>query len=325
MSSSPSTAPALVVFDAAAVRAGLDAERLIPVIRDAMIALSEGRVRQNLRSFIGLSEGRTFALMPAAFSDEGLFGAKLVSVFADGAGRKAHEGVVVLFDGHTGVPICVADAGEITALRTAAASAVATQALARPDAKTLSVLGVGRQAAEHIVAIARIRTLDTVRVWGRDLRRAEAFAAEMSALTGLPVSAVASPRAAAEGADILCTVTAAVDPILEGAWIAPGAHINVVGSSGPSAAEIDADLIARSRFIVDHAEHVRVHGGEFLRARATGRIGEDHIAAEIGAVLSGVAPGRTHSDEITVYKSLGHAVQDIASAGLLYSTLRAAD
>lgn len=323
MSSSPSPAASLVVFDAAAVRAGRDAERLIPVIRDAMIALSDGQVRQNLRSFIGLGEGRTFALMPAAFCDEGLFGAKLVSVFADGAGRKAHQGVVVLFDGHTGVPICIADAGEITALRTAAASAVATQALARPDAKTLSVLGLGRQAAEHIVAIARVRTLDAVRVWGRDLRRAEAFAAEMSALTDLPVSAVASPRAAAEDADILCTVTAAVDPILEGAWIMPGAHINVVGSSGPSAAEIDTDLVARSRFIVDHAEHVRVHGGEFLRARAAGRIGEDHIAAEIGAVLSGAKTGRTRSDEITVYKSLGHAVQDIAAAGLLYSAARA--
>lgn len=322
MSSSPSPANPLVVFDAAAVRVVLDADRLIPVIRDAMIALSDGRVRQNLRSFIGLGEGRTFALMPAAFTDEGLFGAKLVSVFADGAGRKAHEGVVVLFDGHTGVPICIADAGEITALRTAAASAVATQALARPDAKTLSVLGLGRQAAEHIVAIARVLALDTVRVWGRDLRRAEIFAAEMSALTGLPVAAVASPRAAAEDADILCTVTAAVDPILEGAWIMPGAHVNVVGSSGPSAAEIDTDLVARSRFIVDHAEHVRVHGGEFLRALKAGRIGEDHIAAEIGAVLSDAAPARTHSDEITVYKSLGHAVQDIAAAGLLYSAAR---
>ena len=323
MSSSPSPASSLVVFDAAAVRAGLDAGRLIPVIRDAMIALSNGRVRQNLRSFIGLGEGRTFALMPAAFTDESLFGAKLVSVFADGAGRKAHEGVVVLFDGHTGVPICIADAGEITALRTATASAVAAQALARPDAKTLAVLGLGRQAAEHIVAIARVRPLESIRVWGRALQRAEAFAAEMTALTGLPVSAVASPRAAAEDADILCTVTAAVDPILEGAWVMPGTHINVVGSSGPSAAEIDTDLVARSLFIVDHAEHVRVHGGEFLRARAAGHIGEDHIAAEIGAVLSGAAPGRTHSDQITVYKSLGHAVQDIAAAGLLYSAVRA--
>lgn len=318
-----SSSPSLIVLDAAAVRAGLDADRLIPVIRDAMIALSDGRVRQNLRSFIGLGEGRTFALMPAAFTDQGLFGAKLVSVFADGAGRKAHEGVVVLFDGHTGVPVCVADAGEITALRTAAASAVATQVLARPDARTLSILGLGRQAAEHITAIARVRALESVRVWGRDFRQAEAFAAEMSARTGLPVSAVPSPRVAAENADILCTVTAAVDPILDGAWVAPGAHVNVVGSSGPSAAEIDSDLVARSRFIVDHAEHVRVHGGEFLRARATDCIGEGHIAAEIGAVLSGAAAGRTRSDEITVYKSLGHAVQDIAAAGLLYSAVRA--
>ncbi|CAL1691473.1 Delta(1)-pyrroline-2-carboxylate reductase [Brevundimonas subvibrioides] len=290
-----------------------------------MIALSEGRVRQNLRSFIGLGEGRTFALMPAAFTDEGLFGAKLVSVFADGTGRKAHEGVVVLFDGQTGAPICIADAGEITAVRTAAASAVATDALARPDARSLSILGLGRQAAEHIAAIARVRPLESVRVWGRDPGRAEAFAARMGAFTGLAVSAVASPRAAAEDADILCTVTAAVDPILEGAWVAPGAHVNVVGSSGPSAAEIDTDLVARSRFIVDHAEHVRVHGGEFLRARATGRIGADHIAAEIGAVLAGTVAGRTRADDITVYKSLGHAVQDIAAAGLLHAASRVAD
>lgn len=319
MSSPPSAVSSLIVHDAAAVRAGLDLEALIPVIRDAMIALSAGRVRQNLRSFIGLGEGRTFALMPAAFTDEGLFGAKLVSVFADGAGRKAHEGVVVLFDGGTGLPVCIADAGEITALRTAVASAVATAVLARPDARSLSVLGLGRQAAEHIAAIARVRALDRVRVWGRDLRRAEVFAAEMGRLTGLAVSAVSTARAAAEDADILCTVTGAVDPILEGTWIMPGAHVNVVGSSGPSAAEIDTDLVARSRFIVDHAEHVRVHGGEFLRALTTGCIGEDHIAAEIGAVLSGAAPGRTHRDQITVYKSLGHAVQDLAAVGLLHA------
>lgn len=323
MSSSVSPLACLVVHDAAAVSAGLDLGALIPAVRDAMIALSDGCVHQNLRSFIGLGEGRTFALMPAAFADEGLFGAKLVSVFADGAGRKAHEGVVVLFDGHTGLPVCIADAGEITALRTAAASAVATQVLARPDARSLSILGLGRQAAEHIAAISRVRTLDRVRVWGRDFQRAETFAAEMRARTGLAVSAVATARAAAEDADILCTVTAAVDPILEGAWVMPGAHVNVVGSSGPSAAEIDTDLVARSRFIVDHAAHVRVHGGEFLRARMAGQVGEDHIAAEIGAILSGAATGRTHRDEITVYKSLGHAVQDIAAAGLLHAASRA--
>lgn len=307
----------LAVHDAAAVRAGLDPARLFDAVRAAMIALSDGRVKQNLRSFIGLGEGKTFALMPAAFGDQGLFGAKLVSVFADGTGRKAHEGVVVLFDGRTGAPVCIADAGEITALRTAAASAVATQALARPDARTLAVLGLGRQAAEHIRAIARVRPLDQVRVWGRDLARAEAFTAALSAETGLTIRALARAQQAVADADIVCTVTTATDPVLFGAWVAPGAHVNVVGSSGPMAAEIDADLVSNSRFIVDHREHVLVHGGEFLRARAAGRIDDAHIAAEIGQVLSGQAPGRRSPDEITVYKSLGHAAQDIAAAGLL--------
>ncbi|MDQ1155513.1 ornithine cyclodeaminase family protein [Brevundimonas sp. SORGH_AS_0993] len=312
-----SSALSLTVHDAAAVRAGLDIATLRPAIAEAMIALSQGRVRQNLRSFIGLGEGRTFALMPAAFDGQGLFGAKLVSVFADGAGRKAHEGVVVLFDGQTGVPVCIADAGEITALRTAAASAVATQALARPDASILAILGAGRQAAEHITAIAQVRPLEAVRVWGRDLERTQAFAADMSARIGVAVTAKETPRDAAHDADILCTVTTSVDPVLEGDWVAPGAHVNVVGSSGPMAAEIDTDLVARSRFIVDHAEHVRAHGGEYLRALASGRITPDHIAAEIGTVLSGAEPGRRSDAEITIYKSLGHAAQDITAAGLL--------
>lgn len=314
-----STAPPrpLAVHDAAAVHAGLDPALLFDAVREAMIALSDGRVKQNLRSFIGLGEGKTFALMPAAFGDEGLFGAKLVSVFADGTGRKAHEGVVVLFDGRTGAPVCIADAGEITALRTAAASAVATQALARPEACDLALLGLGRQAAEHVRAIARVRPLDQVRVWGRDLRRAEAFADALSAETGLTIQARATAQQAVADADIICTVTTATDPVLFGAWIAPGAHVNVVGSSGPMAAEIDADLVAASRFIVDHREHVLVHGGEFLRARAAGRIDNTHITAEIGQVLSGAARGRQSAEQITVYKSLGHAAQDIAAAGLL--------
>jgi len=313
----PAPARPLIVLDAAAVRDGLSAETLLPVIREAMIALSAGRVRQNLRSFIGLGEGRTFAIMPAAFGDEGLFGAKLVSVFADGAGRKAHEGVVVLFDGRTGRPVCIADAGEVTAIRTAAASAVATDTLARPDASVLAILGLGRQATEHALALARVRSLTEIRVWGRDIGHTRTFAAEVTT-TALPVVAAASPRIAVQGADLICTVTASVDPVLEGAWVSPGAHINVVGSSGPSAAEIDSGLVSRSRFFVDHAEHVRAHGGEYLRALKAGVIGDDHIAAEIGQVLSGDKPGRSRADEITVYKSLGHAAQDIAAAGLLY-------
>jgi ornithine cyclodeaminase/alanine dehydrogenase-like protein (mu-crystallin family) len=315
----PSAVGGLIVFDAAAVRAGLEPGATRAVVREAMIALSDGRVRQNLRSFIGLGEGRTFAIMPAALGERSAFGAKLVSVFHDGAGRKAHEGLVVLFDGESGAPVCVADAGEVTAIRTPAASAAATDALARPDADSLAVLGLGRQAMGHIAAIARVRTLKTVTVWGRDPGRAQAFAEVAQRETGLAVRALADPEGAVSGASIVCTVTGSVDPILRGAWIAPGAHVNVVGSSGPANAEIDSDLVVKSRFIVDHREHVLAHGGEYLRAKAAGLTDEGAIAAEIGEVFAGTAPGRTSADQITVYKSLGHAVQDIAATQLLYA------
>lgn len=312
----------IVVLDAPTVRARLTYEMAIPVIREAMLALSDGRVRQLLRSFIGVGEGRTFAMMPAALSERGVFGAKLVSVFADGHGRKAHEGLVVLFDADTGAPVCLADAAEITAIRTAAASAVATDALARADAGVLAVLGLGKQAAAHIQAISKVRDLNEVRVWGRTPERAEAFARDMAAASGLPVRAFANIAAATQGADIICTVTAAVDPILSLASVAPGAHVNAVGSSGPGQAEIASDLVAGSRFIVDHREHVLAHGGEFLRAKAAGLVDDDHIAAELGQVLSGARLGRTGPADITLYKSLGHAAQDLAAAAWLHQHAR---
>lgn len=314
----PDTVGGLIVFDAAEVYRRLTPRIALAAVKPAMIALSDGRVRQNLRSFIGLGEGRTFAIMPAALGERSAFGAKLVSVFADGHGRKSHEGLVVLFDGEHGRPICVADAGAVTAIRTPAASAAATEILARQNASRLAVMGLGRQALGHIEALAQVRSLESVTVWGRDPDRAAQFAELASRTTGLAVRAVVDARDAAAGADIVCTVSAAVDPILKGAWVAPGAHINVVGSSGPGQAEIDADLVATSRFIVDHREHVLVHGGEFLRARAEGRVGDAHIAAELGEVLAGTRPGRTTADQITVYKSLGHAVQDLAATLAIY-------
>lgn len=314
----------LIVFDAAQVRRRLEPDATRAAVREAMIALSDGRVRQNLRSFIGLGEGRTFAMMPAALpgvlgGERAAFGAKLVSVFHDGAGRKAHEGVVVLFDGEDGAPICIADAGEVTAIRTPAASAAATEALARPDADSLAVLGLGRQAMGHIAALARVRPLASVRVWGRDAGRAKAFAEQASRETGLPVQAVADVERAVADAAIVCTVTGATDPILQGAWLAPGTHVNLVGSSGPGQAEADAAVVTRGRFIADHREHVLAHGGEYLRAKAAGLADETAIAAEIGDVYAGAAPGRTSEGEITVYKSLGHAVQDLAATAWLHA------
>ncbi len=311
----------IAMFDAAAVRQAISIPAAVPVMREAMIALSTGQVAQNLRSFISLGEGRTFAIMPASIAGQG-FGAKLVSVYALPGQPKRHEGLVVLFDPETGTPLCVADAGEVTAIRTPAASAAATDVLARPDADTLAILGLGLQALGHIEAIAAVRSLRAAWVWGRDLAKAAAFAEIAERRFSLPVRAVAGARAAVEDAAIVCTVTGSSEPVLEGAWLAPGTHVNLVGSSGPGAAEADSDLVTRAQFFADHREHVLAHGGEFLRAKQAGRVDDDHILAEIGAVLAGLHPGRTDADAITVYKSLGHAVQDLALTAAVLSSSR---
>ena len=308
-------------FDAPTIRRALTPGAAIAVVREAMMALSDGRARQLLRSFIGL-DNRTFAIMPAALSGRGYFGAKLVSVFFAEDGRRMHEGLVVLFDGDTGKPVCTADAGEITHVRTGAASAVATDALAHKDAARMAVLGIGKQAVSHIEAIALVRPLAEIVVWGRDIARAHVFAEDMARHAGISVRAAADVAGAVADADIICTVTSAGEPILCGAWVRPGAHVNVVGSSGPGPVEIDQYLVVNSRFIADHREHVLVHGAEFLRAKQAGAVGDDHVVAEIGEVLAGMKLGRTSDSEITLYKSLGHAVQDIAATAWLYENVR---
>lgn len=194
-------------------------EVCIPAVRDAMIAFSTGETRQLLRSIIPLADGRLFGIMPGALGMQKPFGAKLLSVFPGNAahGRQSHQGVVVLFEPETGEAVCAAHAGEITAIRTASASAVATDALARTDAAHLAILGTGEQAATHARALSRVRTLETITVWGRSTDRAQAFAARMHAELGLPVVAAPTVKQAVANADIICTVTAAPEPILEGA------------------------------------------------------------------------------------------------------------
>ncbi len=293
----------------------------IPIVRDAMIAFSRGETKQLLRSIITLSEGRFFGIMPGALGAHAPFGAKLLGVFQGNSakGRQSHQGLVILFDPETGEPVCIVHAGEVTAIRTAAASAVATDALARKDARSLAILGTGEQAASHARAIGKVRALTSLSVWGRSPERARAFAERMQAELALPVRATRGVEEAVAGADIVCTVTAASEPILKGAWVRPGTHVNVVGSSYAGPAEVDNDLVVRSRFIADSREGVLQQGAEFLRAKAAGLVRDGHIVAEIGQVLAGEIEGRRSNEEITVYKSLGHVVQDLASAWALYS------
>ncbi len=293
----------------------------IPIVRDAMIALSEGRTLQLLRSIIPLSNARMFGVMPGAMGSHGPFGAKLISVFHENfaKGKQSHQGLVVLFDPETGAPVCVVHAGEITAIRTAAASAVATSALARQSARRLTILGYGEQASTHARAIAKVRSLDSIVVWGRSPERASAFAARLQAELALPVSAAGDVKEAVARADIVCTVTSAAEPILKGEWVRPGTHLNLVGSGYAGPVEVDTELVVRSRFVADSREGVLKQGAEFLRAKEAGVIGDNHIVAEIGQILAGRIEGRRSEEEVTVYKSLGHIVQDLATAWALYS------
>ena len=296
-------------------------EVCIPIVREAMIAFSRGETRQLLRSIIPLADGRMFGVMPGAMGARAPFGAKLISVFPENfaLGIQSHQGLVILFDPENGAPVCVVHAGEITAIRTAAASAVATDALARADARRLAILGYGEQAATHARAIGKVRNLESITIWGRSPERAGAFAERMQAELAVPVSSTGTVEEAVGEADIVCTVTSSAEPILKGAWVRPGTHLNLVGSSHAGPVEVDNDLVVRSRFIADSREGVLNQGAEFLRAKAAGLIGDDHIVAEIGQVLAGDVEGRRSAGEITVYKSLGHVVQDLATAWALYS------
>ena len=296
------------------VAAKLTFDICIPAVRAAMTALAKGETRQLPRGYLPLEQGRIFGTMTGALGDGGPFGAKLISVFPDNfdKGLPSHQGVVVLFDRESGKPMAMADGGEITAIRTACASAVATDALARADASRLALLGYGEQAETHLQAISRVRKLTAVTVWGRSPERAKAFADKMSDHTGLPVTAVANGEEAAD-ADIICTLTNARDPILLDEWVKPGTHINAVGSSVPGPVEVDNNLVVRSRYVADSRVNVMLAGAEFLKAKEAGLIGDDHIIAEIGQVLAGDIIGRRNAEDVTFYKSLGHIMQDLAS------------
>ena len=308
------------IIDAAQVREGMPYARCIPLMRAAMTAVSAGETRQLLRAILPLADGRALGVMPGALGERAVFGAKLVSVspgnFA--LGRASHQGVVVLFDGESGAPVCVADASEVTAIRTASASAAATDALARPDASRLALLGYGEQAAGHARAIALVRPLSAITVWGRSLERAAAFAVRMERELGVPAAACAEAAGAVAQADVICTVTAAKEPVLRSGWVPDGTHVNVVGSSHAGPTEIDTDLVARARFVADSREGVLAQGAEFLVAKAAGRVTDQHVAAEIGEVFSGAKPGRQGPDQVTIYKSLGHVAQDLATVAVLW-------
>lgn len=299
----------------------------IGVMREAMARLSSGNTEQMLRQIMPLDQRRMFGVMAGTMGPGAAFGSKLICVTPERSAQPvpSHQGVVVVFDTETGAPACVAEAGAITAIRTASTSAMATDVLARADSRILAILGTGEQALHHALAIPHVRQLDEIRIWGRAPERAESLAAEVARETGLSVRAAGTVAEATSGADIICTVTASPEPILLAGLVPLGAHVNVVGSSFDGPREIDDALVAMSRFYADSAPSVRAQGAEFRHALNSGAVMESHLLGEIGDVLLGTVAGRQSDTDITIYKSLGHIIQDIASAEFIYSRLKALD
>ena len=289
----------------------------IDLMHRTMSAVSAGRVVLPLRSVLVMpGELGMMGNMPGYLGEPECFGVKLVSLIPRNKPPQysSHLGIVLLFEVEHGQPVAMLDAAEITAIRTAAASGLATRLLAKPDASDLAILGAGEQASSHLAAMLCVRKLRRIRVWGRDEDKAAAFALTEGAKHKVTIEVVSTPREAVTGADIICTVTKAREPILLGEWIGPGAHLNVVGSSISTTAEIDTTAVVKSRFFVDYRSSTITEGGEYLRALRSGAITPEHILAEIGEVANGSKIGRTSPRDVTLYKSLGIAPQDLASA-----------
>jgi ornithine cyclodeaminase len=311
-----------------------DVERLLPmgacieVMDGAFRALAAGEMILPLRTVLRLpSSTNAFALMPAVLT-EGMgdeaharsLAAKIITVFPgnDATPFDSHIGVVLLFDGANGRLKAIMDASSITAIRTAAVSGLATRLLARSDATDLAILGTGVQAMTHLDAMRCVRDIRRVRVWSRTAARARDFAQRAGERFKCVVEVTETARQAVEGASIICTVTAARTPVLEGAWLAHGTHINAVGASVAAARELDTDAVRRSWVLVDRRESALAEAGDLLIPMGEGAITEAHIRGELGALLAGEVPGPDHADNITLFKSLGIASEDLASADYVY-------
>jgi ornithine cyclodeaminase/alanine dehydrogenase-like protein (mu-crystallin family) len=309
----------IAFYDAAQVEELLDYPGCIDAMRRAMIALSSGERPQPLRQIFTVGKNEMFGTMPGELQALSTFGAKLISVFGDPnrPGHTRHQGVVVAYDGVTGAVSCIADAEPITKIRTACATAAATDALARADAEVLAIFGTGVQSESHLRALPLVRPFREILLWGRSAERAREFAEQMSKKLDRPIIAVSEAREAASGADVICTVTSSTEPVLLGEWVKPGTHVNLVGSSYVGPVEVDSELVAKARYVADYRPGVLAQAAELAVARDAGIIDDTHVICEIGDVLAGRVQARENDGQITIYKSLGHVVQDLAAAAYL--------
>ncbi|MEU4769922.1 ornithine cyclodeaminase family protein [Actinosynnema sp. NPDC023794] len=308
----------MLVLDSAAVREAYPMDLAIPLMAEVMRRYSGGAVTQPLRTVVVPPPGgEVFASMPchvAGDTDAG-FGLKAVALKPGNPakGLPSVVGVVVVFDPDTGYPAALLDGAAVTAIRTAAVSAVATGALAAPDAGDLAILGSGVQARSHLEAMALVRDLRRVRVWSRTARHAEEFRELAASTVDVPVEVATTVADALTGADLVCTTLPCREPVVRAADLAPGAHVNAIGASVRGHRELESDAVARCSVFVDSRQSAAVEADDLLIPSTEGLIGADHVLAELGEVLLGRHPGRRDPAEITLYKSLGLAAQDIAS------------
>lgn len=314
----------VLVISGADVRRLLPMTDCIPLVESAMRTVSRGGAQLPLR--IGVSPIGTqnkMVVMPGYLDEPASMGAKVIAVYPGNArrGLSSHMGVIVLFDVREGVPLAMIDASSVTGMRTAAATAVATRALSPDDARDLAIIGTGEQAAAHLHSISLVRRLRTVRVWGRSRDKARAFAERHASSVECRIDVSETIRDALVGADLVCTTTSAREPIVQGAWVPRGAHVNLVGASVAETREVDDALVKQSSFFVDYRPSALAQAGELLGAM--GVDAANHIRGEIGEVLNGSVAGRTDEFEITVYKSLGIAAQDLVTAQEIYRRAKA--
>jgi ornithine cyclodeaminase len=305
-----------------------DVEQLLPMsecisaMAEAFTALARGEAHLPLRTIFRPPEVRGVLAMMPTFrkSPTPLFGLKAICVFPGNAaiGKDAHQGGVMLFDGETGELRALVNASAITAIRTAAVSGLATRLLAREDAGDLAIIGAGVQARSHLAAMNCVRPLRRVRIASARFENAQNFANEMQHHCPVLIEPVETVAGAVRGADIIVTATTSRDPVLQREWILPGAHINAVGTFSPKAREVDTATMAAANLFVDSRESALNEAGDYLIAANEGAIGPEHIRADLGEVLTGVHSGRTSLEEITLFKSLGLAIEDLAAAAHVY-------
>src|SRR5690349_9989682 len=311
------------------IRELLPMTECIELMADALSGLARGEVYQPLRTIVRPPEARgLLGLMPAyRAGEQGALGLKAICVFPGNPtrGKDAHHGAVMLFSRETGELLALMNASEITAIRTAAVSAVATRLLARENAEDLAIIGAGVQARTHLMALACVRSIKRARVACRNIEHAQQLAEEMQARVSFPIEPVQTNEEAVRDADIVVTATSSQEPVINKDWISAGAHVNAIGTHSPNSREVDSGTMGVARIFVDRRESALNESGDYLLAAKEGVVTPDSIVAEIGELLIGAKSGRTSESEITLFKSLGLAIEDVACADYLYRKATAND